>query len=100
MWASVGAAVCFSSGTEIAYWLFWTKKMTGERKAPAKVIASWGSPSLVPPSPKYTIVTMSLPSFFAPIAKPVACSAWVPIGMASRPNWCSCGSWLESHVPR
>jgi hypothetical protein len=50
--ASVGAAVCFDSGTEIAYWLFWTKKITGACITPAKVIASCGSPSEVPPSPK------------------------------------------------
>ena len=50
--ASVGAAVCADSGTEIAYWLFWTKKMHGAWNTPAKFIASCGSPSEVAPSPK------------------------------------------------
>ena len=49
--ASVGAAVCWDSGTLIAYPLFCTRKTTGALKTAAKLSASWKSPSLVAPSP-------------------------------------------------
>jgi len=48
----MGAAVWRATGTEIAHWLFCTKKTTGARKTPAKFMASCTSPSEVAPSPK------------------------------------------------
>lgn len=47
----VSAAVCSVPGVEIAHWLFWQISTTGARVTPAKLIATWKSPSLVPPSP-------------------------------------------------
>jgi len=51
-WAIVRECVCFLSGTEIAHWLFWQTKTTGTCHTPAKLQASWKSPSDVAPSPK------------------------------------------------
>ena len=53
-WASVVAAVCLLRGIEIAHWLFWQKKTVGAFQTPAKLSASWKSPSLVAPSPMKT----------------------------------------------
>src|SRR5699024_12154622 len=44
LWASEGAAVCLDNGTEMAYLLFCTKKMTGSLNTAAKFNASWKSP--------------------------------------------------------
>ncbi|BDZ59653.1 hypothetical protein GCM10025872_33100 [Barrientosiimonas endolithica] len=61
LYASDGALLCFASGTEMAYLLFCTKKITGARKTAAKLSASWKSPSLVAPSPMNAMATASLP---------------------------------------
>jgi len=53
------------SGTEIAHWLFWQTNTTGTCQTPAKLSASWQSPSLVAPSPKYAITTASSPRYCA-----------------------------------
>ena len=52
----------------IAHPLFWQNSTSGSRQTPAKFAASWKSPSLVAPSPKYTSVTASVPSSFCPSA--------------------------------
>ena len=57
--------VCFFSGTEIAHWLFWQTKTTGTCQTPAKLSASWKSPSDVAPSPKYAITTTSSCRYWA-----------------------------------
>ena len=44
--------LCFSSGSEIAHWLFWQKNTTGALKTDAHTKASLTSPWLVAPSPK------------------------------------------------
>src|SRR5207244_11559699 len=64
----IGATVCADTGTEIAHWLFWQKKITGAWKTAAKLQPSWKSPSEVAPSPKYASVQSEAPSSFAPIA--------------------------------
>ena len=57
-----------SSGTLIAYWLFWQKKTTGAEKLAAKIIASLTSPWLVAPSPRKARTALSAPSRWTPIA--------------------------------
>ena len=44
-----------SSGSLIAYWLFWQKNTTGAWKTPDQTNASLTSPWLVAPSPKYAM---------------------------------------------
>ena len=44
--------VCFSSGSEIAHWLFWQKNTTGALNTLAQMNASFTSPWQVAPSPK------------------------------------------------
>ena len=44
--------LCFSSGSEIAHWLFWQKKTIGALNTDAQTKASLTSPWLVAPSPK------------------------------------------------
>ncbi len=46
---------CFSSGSEIAHWLFWQKNTTGASNDAAKMNASFTSPWLDAPSPKYAM---------------------------------------------
>src|SRR3979409_1662945 len=70
-------AVCFDVGTLIAQWLFWQMKTTGGLKTPAKFIATWKSPSLVAPSPRYAAMTVRSPLIRAAIAAPTACGSWV-----------------------
>jgi hypothetical protein len=64
--------VCRSSGTEIAHWLFWQKNTTGAFMTLAQMNASFTSPWLVAPSPKYAITA-------APSSSPTAPSRWIPI---------------------
>ena len=47
-----GIRVCFSSGSEIAHWLFWQKNTTGALNTLAQTNASFTSPWLEAPSPK------------------------------------------------
>ena len=49
--AIVSDAVWTVPGVEIAHWLFWQMSTTGAFITPAKLSATWKSPSLVPPSP-------------------------------------------------
>src|SRR2546423_6537919 len=72
-------AVCFAVGTLMAQWLFWQMKTTGALKTPAKFIATWKSPSLVAPSPRYAAITVLSPLMRAAIAAPTACGSWVPM---------------------
>ena len=65
LWASEGAAVCLSSGTLIAYPLFWMRKTTGDFQTAAKFSAACVSPSLVAPSPSMTRATVSSPLIVA-----------------------------------
>jgi hypothetical protein len=60
----VSLAVWFSTGCEMAQPLLLQKKMVGVSKTPAKFIASWKSPSLVAPSPKWTTAARSSPFSF------------------------------------
>ena len=65
------ASGCFDwspTGSEIAHWLFWQKNTTGASKLAAKTRASFTSPSLVAPSPKYATLAASVPSQAAPMA--------------------------------
>ena len=62
-----------SSGSEIAYWLFWQKKTIGALKTPDQTNASLTSPWLVAPSPKYAMTASPsalpiLPSMVMPMA--------------------------------
>ncbi len=66
-----GILVCRSSGSEIAHWLFWQKKTTGALATEAQMNASFTSPWLVAPSPKYAIA--------ASPSSPTAPSRWIPI---------------------
>ena len=50
--SAITPAVCFDNGVEIAHWLFWQTKITGALTTPARLHASWKSPSDVDPSPK------------------------------------------------
>src|SRR5947207_15702177 len=81
--SAMDPAVCLASGTEIAQWLFWQRRMTGALKTPAKFIASCQSPFDVAPSPKVPSTTSSLPRNLDPMAKPTACGTWVATGTAS-----------------
>ena len=62
--------LCFSSGSEIAHWLFWQKKTIGALNTEAQTKASLTSPWLVAPSPKYAMTASppSAPSRWMPIA--------------------------------
>ena len=60
--------LCFSSGSEIAHWLFWQKKTMGALNTEAKTKASLTSPWLVAPSPKYAMTASSVPSRWMPMA--------------------------------
>ena len=50
--SAIGRCACSATGSEIAHWLFWQKKITGAAYVAAKISASLTSPSLVAPSPK------------------------------------------------
>ena len=50
--ATLRTGICRSTGTEIAYWLFSQKKITGSFQTAAKFSASWKSPFEAAPSPK------------------------------------------------
>ena len=52
---------------------------TGALNTPAKFIATWKSPSLVAPSPRYAAITVRSPLIRAAIAAPTACGSWVPM---------------------
>jgi len=73
-------AVCIFTGTEIAYWLFCTTKITGTFHTPAKLSASWKSPSDVPPSPTNAIATSSFFWYLIAYPMPDACRSWDAIG--------------------
>ena len=73
----------------------------GRSTRPARFTASWKSPSLVLPSPKYASVTASVPSSFCPSAWPTACEIWVAMGMQIGPNRVARGSYgPPCQVPR
>ncbi len=55
-------------GTLIAQPLFWQNRIAGERNTAAMFAASWKSPSLAEPSPKYAIAHAGMPSSRRPIA--------------------------------
>jgi hypothetical protein len=76
----------------MAYSLFCTKKTTGAWRTAAKFIASWKSPSLVPPSPHIARATVGSPRNRAACATPTACGSWVASGVACGATWCSYGS--------
>ena len=63
--------LCFSSGSEIAHWLFWQKKTMGALDTEAQMNDSLTSPWLVAPSPKYTMT--------ASPSSPTAPSRWMPM---------------------
>ena len=81
LYPSDGAALCFESGTLMAYLLFWTKNTTGALNTAAKLSASWKSPSLVPPSPTNAIATVGRPLRCSPEANPTAWISWVAKGV-------------------
>ena len=64
------ARVCASSGVEIAHSLLLQTKTTGAFITAARLTPSWNSPSLVAPSPKNAIATVSSPRSFLPQARP------------------------------
>ena len=68
----VSLAVWRSRGTEMAHWLLLQTKSVGVSNTPAKFIASWKSPSLVAPSPKWTTPARSSPFRFAAQDQPTA----------------------------
>jgi hypothetical protein len=80
----ISPAVCDAVGTLIAQPLFWQNRTSGRRRTPARFAASWKSPSLVAPSPKYAIVTSPLPSSCRPSAYPAAWAISEPIERQSR----------------
>ncbi len=98
--ARLDAAVCFASGTLIAYWLFCTKNTTGARYTAAKFSASWQSPSLVAPSPTNASATTSSPASRAACASPTACKACVASGVHWGAVRCSYGSYPQCQSPR
>jgi hypothetical protein len=49
----------------MAHWLFCTTKTIGTCQTPAKLSASWKSPSEVAPSPQKAITTTSSPRYCA-----------------------------------
>ncbi len=79
--ATFGMGICFSRGTEIAYWLFCTSVMRGRLWMPAQFSASWKSPWLVLPSPRQTNTTSSSPRSLAANAMPAACGHCVATGL-------------------
>jgi hypothetical protein len=70
--ASVSAAVCASSGVEIAHWLLLQKRTSGALKTAAKFAPSWKAPSEVAPSPKKAIAHACSPRSYFPHARPAA----------------------------
>ena len=65
---AIGNFACTATGSEIAHWLFVQTKTTGARNDDANTIASFTSPWLEAPSPKYAAATWSVPSRWMPIA--------------------------------
>jgi hypothetical protein len=59
------------------------RKTVGVSKTPATFSASWKSPSLVAPSPNWTIATASSPRWSAAHPTPTAWRVWVAIGTAT-----------------
>ena len=55
--AMSGLSVTVLSGVAVAYRLFSQTRMTGARRMPAKLQASWNAPWLVAPSPKKATAT-------------------------------------------
>src|SRR3954465_14935978 len=72
-------AVCFAVGTLIAQWLFWQMNTTGALNTPAKFIATWKSPSLLAPSPRYAAITGRWPLILPALAAPTAWGSGVPM---------------------
>ena len=78
--ASVSAAVCWATGTEIAQRLLLMTKTSGRRHTPAILSASATSPFEVAPSPKTQTATRFSRLSLNARATPTACGAWVPTG--------------------
>src|SRR5919204_2636550 len=98
--ARVSAAVCASSGVEIAHWLLLQKSTSGARITAAKLAPSWKEPSEVAPSPKYTIAQADSPRSFFPQASPAACGTCVPIGTQIEATFQSAGFHQPAGCPR
>jgi hypothetical protein len=84
----------------MAQWLLVQKNTTGTWKLAAKTMASLTSPSLVAPSPKYVTATESAPSFWMPMAYPVACRVWAPMMICGVAMLMEYGSQPEEAFPR
>ena len=90
--SSTGSAS--STGVESPYPLFSTTKRTGSRHAPARLSASWTSPSRVAPSPTKAAATASVPCSWAARARPSATGSMAPrceimptSRFSGRPKW-------------
>jgi len=89
----------------MAYWLFWQKNTTGALNTLAHTNASFTSPWLDAPSPKYAMTASpsglpTLPSLAMPQAYPVACSVCAPMTIVYMLNLNSLGSQPPWSTPR
>ena len=98
--ASVSAAVCSSTGVEIAHWLLLQKRTSGARMTAAKFAPSWNAPSEVAPSPKYTMAQAALAAQLLPPGEPGGVRHVVAIGTQIEATFQSAGFHQPDGWPR